>query len=436
MMEPYEWQVPIVDAAVRSLRAHRVFICGAGTGVGKTVVALAALRKLGGCALVITPKVARTQWLRTAEEMGCADMLVDIINPEKISKPNGCAFYTRDGLWRIPKDCLVVFDEIHRGASGEKSATTLAVAQLKAYPSARLLALSATVADSPLKLRALGFWLGFHSFTIPSFHQWCIQHGCKWEEFGWGRNRKRAFVFTKSAKRGREEMSRIRRDMGERFIAVGPDEVPGFPAETVEVMRLDLAKEDHDALVDAYAAMPESYLSDSEDANVRLLREREKAEFCKAEAIAERAAAFEADGFSVFIALNFTAARKRVEEYLLNSKIEYVSIYGGQKEAERQAGIDAFQDNRVHVMVGMLAACSVAVSLHDVKHERRRVSLISPGYSAPEFVQALGRIRRVGGTVATQYIVLAADTVEEKVGKTIERKLGNLSALSDKDLER
>ena len=113
-----------------------------------------------------------------------------------------------------------------------------------------------------------------------------------------------------------------------------------------------------------------------------------------------------------------------------------VSIYGGQKEAERQAGIDAFQDNRVHVMVGMLAACSVAVSLHDVKHERRRVSLISPGYSAPEFVQALGRIRRVGGTVATQYIVLAADTVEEKVGKTIERKLGNLSALSDKDLER
>lgn len=157
---------------------------------------------------------------------------------------------------------------------------------------------------------------------------------------------------------------------------------------------------------------------------------------CKAEAIAERAAAFEADGLSVFIALNFTAARKRVEEYLLNSKIEYVSIYGGQKEAERQTGIDAFQDNRVHVMVGMLAACSVAVSLHDVKHERRRVSLISPGYSAPEFVQALGRIRRVGGTVATQYIVLAADTVEEKVGKTIERKLGNLSALSDKDLER
>ena len=33
MMEPYEWQVPIVDAAVRSLRAHRVFVCGAGTGV-------------------------------------------------------------------------------------------------------------------------------------------------------------------------------------------------------------------------------------------------------------------------------------------------------------------------------------------------------------------------------------------------------------------
>lgn len=436
MMEPYEWQVPIVDAAVRSLRAHRVFICGAGTGVGKTVVALAALRKLGGCALVIAPKVARTQWLRTAEEMGVADMLVDVINPEKISKPNGCAFYTRDGLWRIPKDCLVVFDEIHRGASGEKSATTLAVAQLKAYPSARLLALSATVADSPLKLRALGFWLGFHSFTIPSFHQWCIQHGCKWEEFGWGRNRKRAFVFTKSAKRGREEMSRIRRDMGERFIAVGPDEVPGFPAETVEVMRLDLAKEDHDALVDAYAAMPESYLSDSEDANVRLLREREKAEFCKAEAIAERAAAFEADGFSVFILVNFTAARERIEAFLRDAGIKCASIYGGQKDDERQAGIDAFQANQVHVLVAMSAAASCALSAHDVHHERRRISMISPGYNASDMVQGLGRVRRVGGTDVTQYFVLAADSVEEKVAKTLERKIGNLSALNDKDLER
>ena len=117
-------------------------------------------------------------------------------------------------------------------------------------------------------------------------------------------------------------------------------------------------------------------------------------------------------------------------------KIPFASIYGGQKERERQAGIDAFQRNETHVMVGMAAACSVALSLHDDKHERQRVSLISPGYSASEFSQGLGRIRRVGGTTAVQKIIIAADSVEERVGRTIERKMNNLSALTDSDLMR
>lgn len=62
--------------------------------------------------------------------------------------------------------------------------------------------------------------------------------------------------------------------------------------------------------------------------------------------------------------------------------------------------------------------------------------MISPGYNASDMVQGLGRVRRVGGTDVTQYFVLAADSVEEKVAKTLERKIGNLSALNDKDLER
>ena len=134
--------------------------------------------------------------------------------------------------------------------------------------------------------------------------------------------------------------------------------------------------------------------------------------------------------------VNFTDARLRIGEYLKKKGVEYASIYGGQKESERQSGIDAFQTNRIHVIIGMAAACSVALSLHDERHERNRVSLISPGYSASEFSQGLGRIRRVGGTTATQKIVIAAGSVEERVGRAIERKMNNLSALTDRDFER
>jgi len=169
---------------------------------------------------------------------------------------------------------------------------------------------------------------------------------------------------------------------------------------------------------------------------VKMLRLRQQAEFCKAEAIAEMAVDLEADGYSVFIMVNFTDARLRIEEYLKKKGIAYASIYGGQNEGERQRGIDAYQRNDVHVIIGMAAACSVALSLHDERHERARVSLISPGYSASEFSQGLGRIRRVGGTTATQRIVIAAGSVEERVGRAIERKMNNLSALTDRDLTR
>jgi superfamily II DNA or RNA helicase len=144
----------------------------------------------------------------------------------------------------------------------------------------------------------------------------------------------------------------------------------------------------------------------------------------------------EADGLSVFICINYTSCRERIEAALRKAGVEFANIYGGQNERDRQAGIDAFQANEVHVMVGMSSACGVALSLHDVKHERPRVSLISPSYSVSELTQALGRIRRVGGTIATQKIVLAAGSVEERVKRALDRKKMALDALVDGDLIR
>ena len=158
-------------------------------------------------------------------------------------------------------------------------------------------------------------------------------------------------------------------------------------------------------------------------------------------AVAELVAGHVAEGCSVFVAVNFTDARLRLQEALDALKIRYATIYGGQREQERQEGIDSFQRNETFVMVGMALACSVAVSLHDVHHERPRVGLICPGYNGAEFIQALGRIRRVGGTAAVNKIIIAADTVEERVGRAIERKVCTIDALNgteitDDDLRR
>ena len=446
-MALFDFQKPVADQMVRVLQNERVFILASTTGSGKTFMALDTIRRLGVRALVICPKVAIEQWRRAASDMGAADNLIDVINPEQISKPSGCVYYTRDGGWRLPPGTLICMDEWHRSAGGDPigkrdaPVTAQAFVILHAYPSIRLIAMTATLADTVRKFYAIGYWLGFHSGTKAGYTAWCRNHGCAWRKFGWGPRQKLLFEFTKDKTRAKTIMRNLREEMGERFVSMGPEDIPGFPDEIREVCYVDLDKRDHDEIVAAYEAMPDSYKAVAKEDEIRILRERQRAEFCKAGVIAEMAEGLEAEGVSVFVMLNFTEARTRVEEQLRRHKIPFASIYGGQKDDERQKGIDAFQSNEIHVIVGMAQACSVAVSLHDLHHERPRVSLISPGYNSAEFLQGLGRIRRVGGTLATQKIIIARDTVEERVGRTIERKVCTIDALNgteltDDDLKR
>ena len=439
---PFDWQKPLIAKQSDTLKKNRVFLCAASTGSGKTVMALQTVKDLGIPSLIVCPKIAVSQWLSTAQRMDVPENLIlGVINPENLIASKKNRFYRHDEGWLVGRNTpsLLVWDEVHRGASGKDSKSTLALARWcsKKMPEGnKVLAMSATPFETPLKLRALGYLMGFHRFVERDFYDWCRKHACSMVPVGRHPRIRQVFAFTTNKARAEEVMRIIRRDMGDRFLSVGPDEIPGFPDEVKEVCLVDLAKKDHDALVRAYEEMPERIRGGSEDDMVRILRLRQQAEFCKAEAMAEMAKSLVEDGNSVFIMVNFTDARKRIEAYLEKEGVQYASIYGGQKESERQSGVDAFQSNKIHVIIGMAAACSVALSLHDERHERPRVSLISPGYSASELSQGLGRVRRVGGTMAVQKIIIAAGSVEERVGRTIERKMNNLSALTDSDLSR
>lgn len=441
LIKPFDWQLPLIHRQTSVLQREKVFLSAAHTGSGKTVLALQTVKDLQMPTLIVCPKIAITQWKSTIKRMEVDETLIlGVVNPENLITSKRNPFYSHDDGWKIDSTtpALLVWDEVHRSCSGAESKSALALARWgnKRHPGNKVLAMSATPFDTPLKMRALGYLFGFHDFSKQGFYNWCRTHGCSMVPVGrWPRVRQ-IFAFTSQKGLAKQIMSVIRRDMGDRFMSIGPDEIPGFPDEVKEICLVDLAKKDHDALVKAYEDMPERIRNMSEDDMVKTLRLRQQAEFCKAEAMAEMAVGLEEDGNSVFIMVNFTDARKRIEDYLRSKGVEYASIYGGQKESDRQQGIDAFQSNKIHVIVGMAAACSVALSLHDERHERPRVSLISPGYSASEFSQGLGRIRRVGGTTAVQKIIIAAGSVEEKVGRTIERKMNNLSALTDGDFIR
>ena len=82
------------------------------------------------------------------------------------------------------------------------------------------------------------------------------------------------------------------------------------------------------------------------------------------------------------------------------------------------------------MVVANIAAGGTGVSLHDINGKRPRISLISPTFSAKDHLQTLGRIHRNGAkSDAIQKILVAADSIEEKVMESINRKLNNLEAL-------
>ena len=439
---PFDWQKPLIAKQSDTLKKNRVFLCSAHTGSGKTVMALQTVKDLGLPSLIVCPKIAISQWLSTAQRMDVPENLIlGVVNPENLITSKKNKFYRHDEGWLIGHDTpsLLVWDEVHRSCSGADSKSALALARWcsKKMPEGnKVLAMSATPFETPLKLRALGYLMGFHRFVERDFYDWCRKHACSMVPIGRYPRIRQVFAFTTNKARAEEVMRIIRRDMGERFLSIGPDEIPGFPDEVKEVCLVDLAKKDHDALVRAYEEMPPQMQHMSQDDMVKTLRLRQQAEWCKASVLAEMAANYVEDGYSVFIAISFSDSRRRIEDELTKRGVKYASIYGGQRDSERQAGIDSFQRNETHVMVGMMQACSVALSLHDELHERPRVSLISPSYSASDVIQALGRIRRVGGTTATQKIVLAAGSVEEHVAEAVQRKIDCIGTLSDRDLCR
>ena len=329
---------------------------------GKTYLASQTIVDLKIPTLVVCPKIARSQWREVLEGMGAMKYVLDVINPENLITSKKQQWYSHDEGWKNipPGPALLVFDEIHRGSggvykrtagsrkgSGCKQALMVARWVNRSTPGHKVLAMSATPAESPLKMQVIGYLMGFHDFLIGSFYSWCRANGCRFVE----KNRQGAMAleFTKNKKESAAVMKRLRDQMGDRFLSVGPDDIPGFPEEVVETTLVDLAKEDHDALVRAYEEMPRNIreIKPGTDDMVKLLRLRQQAEFCKAGVLAQMAVEHEADSLSVFLCLNFTDARLRIEDALRKAGVEFANIYGGQKEKERNDGIAAFQNNEV-----------------------------------------------------------------------------------------
>lgn len=424
MAELKPWQVAPAEQIKRLFaEGAQVVLDGSDTGTGKTYVAAKVLADLGRQALVICPKSSKTNWRRVVSAFDADRLLLDVVNPEALK--TGRSPWWNGAKWTLPPGSLLFWDEVHRGASGPKSQQTRMLALTKAFK-VPVLAMSATIADSPLKLRALGYLLGLHAYNMQSFTAWCMANGCRRSPFHAG------LEFARGTK-AKAAMLELHRQMSQCLVRVPISAIPEFPEGLVECELYDLdSKVDKDELAELWDKMAAHLKEPGANQMVGVLRARQRTEFLKVPILTTLTEDLVEEGKSVVIFLNFTETQEALRERL--AKFNPVFIHGLQTEKERQQAQDDFQANRAHVCICKIQAGGVSISLHDVNHERERVSLICPSFNAAELRQALGRIRRTGGTRAVQKLVLLADTVEEKVYRSVSRKLENIDALNDGDL--
>lgn len=420
LASPLPFQIPSIQRHLEVLAKNPGTLEASVPGFGKTYVAAFVARELGLTPCVVAPKSVLPHWRRALESCGTKPPLF-VSNPEQVKldrfEHGGWKIRNRQWLWDLPEHSLMILDECHRYKDRTTQAAKFMVAA--ARQGVRTFAASATAAKDPMDLYALGLLLGLHNGN--DFLGLCFQYGMV----------KGALDFRFSGRL--EDLERLHRLI---FPAHGYratyDQIPGFPENTTVALGVEVAKPREIDAIWARVQELQGLKETAAEAVTDRLRARQLAELQKVPAFCELIRDHLAEGMHVCVFLNFRDSIEAVKAKFPGCGL----IVGGQSELQRQHYIDQFALDRTDVILCQAQAGGVGISLHDTLGIHPRVSLISPPESAILLIQILGRIRRAGAkTPALQKIVFAEGTVEEKVRRGVEKKVGQIDTINDGTLD-
>lgn len=421
-------QLEAKDFFVRCHRAGLSTLDSSSVGTGKTVVAAHIALELGRPVAVICPKGVIPAWERELEAHGVTPLFV--LNYEKV-RTGKTPFMNKAGKkimrWTLPPDSLILIDELHK-AKGAYTQNAQLVISLKAQGYG-IHGMSATAAEDPTEMRALGYMLGLHSLNKPenglkSWYAWMMEHGCYQDNWGaWKLSNRQRLTSIKNRIYGQCAAKLTSADFPDSF---RQNRVFVEPTNFTDLKKIDKAYEElgitpqiiEDFLVNGTVTGSEHVLTN-------ILRARQLAESFKVPDLVEMTNDLIETGNSVVLFVNFSDT---VDALCMG--LNCGSIDGRQTAAERQRQIDDFQSDKSRCLVVNISAGGTGLSLHDTNGNFPRVSLISPTFNAKDHLQVLGRIHRNGAkSDAVQKILVAANTIEEKVLNAINTKINNLKTL-------
>lgn len=452
-LKPFPPQERCIGEMLESMRRNGIVLNTSGTGTGKTLEAVETVKRMGKRPVVVCPKAVVSSWERALDQQKVE--YYDVLTYAKLVRGNTRWYkppVRRDkrcvnlGRWNLPDDAVLIADEAQALRAGRFSLQGLAFVAAARMKIPTIL-LSATPFINPLDMGYFAYAFGMFTNYI-SQTAWMLQHGCT--HAFWGGLE---FVRTPVTI---SHMERINSRLKEAGILTKVDRsemAPYFTTSFSQTVLVDYDKEtvsrinsmqkwlekmestlDADLIKSEEAMM--KAIEEGRDyagppAVVELLRARQEVELHKIPTIAEFLQNLLDEGCSVVVFLTFLDSINALEEMF--PKVPSVRIDGRQSKKSRQAAIDKFQRDEAHIAFIQIQAGGAGLSLHDINGQRPRASLLSLSYSLIDNVQALGRIDRAGAKSDTrQFILVAANTIEEKIAAVIEEKKENLETLIEK----
>lgn len=455
-----DYQIPLVKAMIAGLQTGN-FMNASGCGAGKTYQALAACRHLGKRPVVVCRINAKPVWKEVAEYFGYQSHEITTINRESLRTgktplgawrdSQGAGRKVRKFIWRLPENSLLIMDEIHCDAS--MTSLQAKVLQSAVQQGLTILGLSATAADSPMKMKAIGQMLGLHNGT--DFFAWLYRNGCQKGDYGFEFNFGYGFRQLQDPKIQKEVeakriqvMASIHDDLKRRgrMIRLSTSEIPGFPKTQIIPVPIDF----DDARINRiYADMQEELDSlkfRSEFKNIVhrlagdgkkehpaqieiMMRARQRTELLKIPMLVERVQDKIEEGQSVAVFLNFIDSIKAFAE-----RIGTTCIFTGQVDVNvREDNRKRFQADKERCIV-LSDAGNESLSLHDLRGQYPRTALIMPTFWLESIIQKLGRVCRDGAlTPSIQEIPFAVGTVEEEAYRSICQRKRQADAFNGDD---
>lgn len=467
------WQIKPAEQLIEILKQHGAAIDTSSTGAGKSYTAAAAAVYLNVPTLAVVPAISVESWKRAFSHFGdtCTILSWEMLRSGRTSlgswsgglplsktqreffqcvvclrvvemqaeKFMACPHHRfgthcvqtkvrphRYGRFQFhPGVKFIILDECHRAANDSLNAEMMIAAKRQGIMT---LALSATPANSPLQMRALGYLLGLHG--LANFDNWAYRKGCR-------RVPMRGWAWQASQADQLAIMADIRTQM--RGVRLSEKDIPDFPERHISAELYTLPDKDTEALNALYADIADSYSKLQERASLDInpelpltkrLRARQLIELLKIGVAAELGQDYIEKGNSVAFFVNFRATIDELFKRFPNAR-----IIDGNNTKNRQQIVDDFQANKFRELIVNNQAGRESLSLHDLTGDSPRVGIVFPSDSATAMRQLFGRLARDGGKSAAYYrVIFAAKSVEVPMRRALAAKLNNLDALLDNDL--